>query len=118
MVHYHPYLSLLMVFNRLHLCVDPQKVGRGIWFLAVLKLVPLPIAKFLVYTGLARRLSTFFQMADRSLTEVVNGLTENKDLRAVFTYIFGTYGTMQPRFCSRQGFTSSRSAHTALHLLL
>lgn len=31
-------------------------------------------------------------MAPRSLTEVVNELTENKDLRAVFTYIFGTYG--------------------------
>lgn len=31
-------------------------------------------------------------MAPRSLTEVVNELTENKDLRAVFSYIFGTYG--------------------------
>lgn len=71
-----------------------KKAGRGIWLLALLKLVPTPIAKFLVYTGLCRRLSYFFEMADRSLTEVVNGLTENKDLRAVFTYIFGTYGNM------------------------
>ncbi|KAK7901932.1 hypothetical protein WMY93_018701 [Mugilogobius chulae] len=71
-----------------------KKAGRGIWLLALLKLVPTPIAKFLVYTGLCRRLSFFFEMADRSLTEVVNGLTQNKDLRAVFTYIFGTYGNM------------------------
>uniref|UniRef100_A0A3B3ZC23 All-trans-retinol 13,14-reductase n=1 Tax=Periophthalmus magnuspinnatus TaxID=409849 RepID=A0A3B3ZC23_9GOBI len=71
-----------------------KKTGRGIWFLALLKLIPSPIAKFLVYTGLCRRLSSFFEMADRSLTEVVNGLTENKDLRAVFTYIFGTYGNI------------------------
>lgn len=69
-----------------------QKVGRGIWLLAVLKLCPVPLAKFLVYTGLAKRLSFFFQMASRSLTDVVNELTENKDLRAVFCYIFGTYG--------------------------
>ncbi|XP_055008691.1 all-trans-retinol 13,14-reductase [Boleophthalmus pectinirostris] len=71
-----------------------KKAGKGIWVLALLKLLPSPIAKFLVYTGLCRRLSFFFEMADRSLTEVVNGLTENKDLRAVFTYIFGTYGNI------------------------
>lgn len=70
----------------------PQKASRGIWLLAVLKTCPVPLAKFLVYTGLARRLSFFFKMASRSLTEVVNELTDNKDLRAVFTYIFGTYG--------------------------
>uniref|UniRef100_A0A3Q3EMY2 All-trans-retinol 13,14-reductase n=1 Tax=Labrus bergylta TaxID=56723 RepID=A0A3Q3EMY2_9LABR len=57
-----------------------KKVGRGIWVLALLKLCPAPLAKFLVYTGLVR--------------QVVNGLTENKDLRAVFAYIFGTYGNM------------------------
>ena len=54
------------------------------------------MAKFLVYTGLAQRLSFFFKMASRSLTEVVNELTENKDLRAVFAYIFGTYGRLNP----------------------
>lgn len=69
-----------------------QKAGRGIWLLALLKLCPVPLAKFLAYTGLAKRLSFFFQIAPRSLTEVVNELTDNKDLRAVFTYIFGTYG--------------------------
>uniref|UniRef100_A0A7N6AWX8 All-trans-retinol 13,14-reductase n=1 Tax=Anabas testudineus TaxID=64144 RepID=A0A7N6AWX8_ANATE len=69
-----------------------QTAGRGVWFYALLKSCPVPLAKFLVYTGLAKRLSSFFKMASRSLTEVVNELTENKDLRAVFSYIFGTYG--------------------------
>lgn len=71
-----------------------KKTGRGVWFLALLKLLPLPLAKFLVHTGLVKHLSSFFKMAPRSLTDVVNELTENKDLRAVFSYIFGTYGNM------------------------
>nr|XP_029481133.1 all-trans-retinol 13,14-reductase-like [Oncorhynchus nerka] len=71
-----------------------KKAGRSVWFLCLLKLVPVPLAKFLVYTGLANRLSFFFRMASRSVTEVVNELTENNDLRAVFSYVFGTYGNM------------------------
>ncbi|KAM6905121.1 all-trans-retinol 13,14-reductase [Xenentodon cancila] len=71
-----------------------KKAGRGIWLLALLKLCPVPLAKFLIYTGLTKHLSFFFEMAPRSLTEVVNELTDNKDLRAVFSYIFGTYGNM------------------------
>ncbi|CAG07254.1 unnamed protein product, partial [Tetraodon nigroviridis] len=71
-----------------------KKAGRGVWLLALLKICPAPLAKFLAATGLAKRLSFFFKMASRSLTEVVNQLTDNKDLRAVFSYIFGTYGNM------------------------
>lgn len=75
------------------LCVSHlQKASRGIWLLAVLKICPAPLAKLLVSSGLAKRLSFFFKMASRSLTEVVNELTDNRDLRAVFSYIFGTYG--------------------------
>uniref|UniRef100_A0A8C8JX28 All-trans-retinol 13,14-reductase n=1 Tax=Oncorhynchus tshawytscha TaxID=74940 RepID=A0A8C8JX28_ONCTS len=68
--------------------------GHNIWFLGLLKLIPVPLAKFLVYTGLANRLSFFFRMASRSVTEVVNELTKNNDLRVIFSYIFGTYGNM------------------------
>ncbi|XP_041942341.1 all-trans-retinol 13,14-reductase [Alosa sapidissima] len=71
-----------------------KRAGRGVWAVAVLKYLPAPVAKFLVYSGLAKRMSFFFRMASRSLTDVVNGLTDNKDLRAVFCYIFGTYGNM------------------------
>ncbi|XP_073713191.1 all-trans-retinol 13,14-reductase [Misgurnus anguillicaudatus] len=69
-----------------------KKVGDGVWFMVLLKLLPAPLANFLVHTGLANRLSSFFRYASRSLTEVVNELTQNKDLRAVLCYIFGTYG--------------------------
>lgn len=58
----------------------------------LLKLLPSPVAKFLAYTELANRLSYFFSYGSRSLAEVVNSLTENKELRAVLCYIFGTYG--------------------------
>uniref|UniRef100_A0A3P8VR83 All-trans-retinol 13,14-reductase n=2 Tax=Cynoglossus semilaevis TaxID=244447 RepID=A0A3P8VR83_CYNSE len=71
-----------------------KKASRGIWLLALLKMCPAPFARLLVSTGLAKRFSFFFKMGSCSLTEVVNGLTENKDLRAVFSYIFGTYGNM------------------------
>lgn len=60
--------------------------------MVLLKLVPVPLAKFLVSTGLANRISSFFRYASRTLTDVVNELTQNKDLRSVFCYIFGTYG--------------------------
>ncbi|XP_030592016.1 all-trans-retinol 13,14-reductase [Archocentrus centrarchus] len=71
-----------------------KKTKQGVWFLVLLKLLALPLAKFLVHTGLVKHLSSFFKMAPRSLTDVVNELTENKDLRAVFSYIFGTYGNI------------------------
>lgn len=68
----------------------------------VLKLLPFPVAKFLSYTGLAKHLSYFMAYGSRSLAEVVNGLTENKDLRAVLCYIFGTYGEIS-QLMSRAG---------------
>ncbi|XP_076851829.1 all-trans-retinol 13,14-reductase [Brachyhypopomus gauderio] len=69
-----------------------KKCGHGVWMMVMLKLLPFPIAKFLACTGLVNRLSWFFSYGSRSLAEVVNSLTQNKDLRAVLCYIFGTYG--------------------------
>ncbi|XP_061555561.1 all-trans-retinol 13,14-reductase [Phycodurus eques] len=71
-----------------------KKTSRGIWFMVVLKQCPAFLAELLVRTGVVRYLSAFFKMAPHSLTKVVNGLTGNKDLRAVFSYIFGTYGAI------------------------
>ncbi|XP_057717119.1 all-trans-retinol 13,14-reductase-like [Corythoichthys intestinalis] len=70
------------------------KTARGVWVLAILKQLPAFLAELLIRSGLIRYVSAFFKMAPRSVTEVVNGLTENKDLRAVFAYIFGTYGNI------------------------
>lgn len=94
-----------------------QEVGRGIWLLALLKLCPVPLAKFLIYTGLPKRLSSFFRMAPRSLTEVVNELTDNKDLRAVFAYIFGTYGRTAPRLRRLPSLVRSLRAKLLVFLL-
>lgn len=69
-----------------------KEVGQGVWVMVLLKFLPTPIANFLVSTGLANRLTSFSRYASRSLTDVVNELTQNKDLRAVLSYIFGTYG--------------------------
>ncbi|XP_026884069.2 all-trans-retinol 13,14-reductase isoform X1 [Electrophorus electricus] len=83
-----------------------KKCDRGVWMMAVLKLLPFPLAKFLACTGLADCLSHFFRYGSRSLAEVVNGLTQNKDLRAVLCYVFGTYGK------------SPREASFSMHSLL
>ncbi|KAK3553196.1 hypothetical protein QTP86_031776 [Hemibagrus guttatus] len=69
-----------------------KKCSHSVWMMMVLKALPSPVANFLAYTGLANRLSYFFSYGSRSLSEVVNSLTENKELRAVLCYIFGTYG--------------------------
>lgn len=78
--------------------------------MALLKICPAPLARFLVATGLSKHLSFFFKMASRSLTEVVNELTDNKDLRAVFSYNFGTYGgtkaLLRLCLCSSSSLTS------------
>ncbi|OCT90038.1 retinol saturase (all-trans-retinol 13,14-reductase) L homeolog isoform X1 [Xenopus laevis] len=69
-----------------------KKVSGRIQDMVILKMLPLPIARFLCRTGLVKRFSPFFNYAGRSVSEVVNGLTENKELRTVLCYIFGTYG--------------------------
>lgn len=58
----------------------------------VLKMIPRVLATLLCRSGLLPRLSPFCRLASRSLKEVVDGLTTNHELRAVFSYIFPTYG--------------------------
>lgn len=58
----------------------------------VLKMIPRALATLLCRSGLLPRLSPFCRLASRSLKEVVDGLTADRELRAVFSYIFPTYG--------------------------
>ncbi|KAM8973549.1 all-trans-retinol 13,14-reductase [Pelodytes ibericus] len=69
-----------------------KKVAGRVADMGVLKMLPLPIARFLCRIGLVKLISPFFRYASRSVTEVINELTDNKELRAVLSYIFGTYG--------------------------
>ncbi|XP_068130840.1 all-trans-retinol 13,14-reductase-like [Hyperolius riggenbachi] len=68
------------------------KVAGNIQHMAVLKFLPLPIARFLCKTGLVSLFSPFFRYSSRNVTEVVSEFTKNKELQAVLSYIFGTYG--------------------------
>uniref|UniRef100_A0A8D0HA70 All-trans-retinol 13,14-reductase n=1 Tax=Sphenodon punctatus TaxID=8508 RepID=A0A8D0HA70_SPHPU len=83
-----------------------QSVAKDVAYTAILKLIPMPLTKFLIRTGLLARISIFFKMASRSLPEVLNELTTNADLRAMFSYIFPTYGVNPAR--------SSFSLHAVL----
>ncbi|XP_065255539.1 all-trans-retinol 13,14-reductase [Emys orbicularis] len=71
-----------------------KRVARGIRHMTILKMVPVPLVKFLSRTGLLAWFSPFLKMTSRSLTDVVSELTTNEELRAVFSYIFPTYGVV------------------------
>lgn len=62
--------------------------------------------RFLINTGLIHRMTKYFKIANRSLQEVVEEVTDNKDLQAVFSYSFGDYGTVPSQ--------SSFAMHAAL----
>ncbi|NXI53314.1 RETST reductase, partial [Chloroceryle aenea] len=69
-------------------------LARGIVLLGVLKMVPRALATLLCRSGLLPRLSPFCRLASQSVRDVVNALTANRELRAVFSYIFPTYGVV------------------------
>ncbi|NXU35695.1 RETST reductase, partial [Drymodes brunneopygia] len=71
-----------------------KSAGRGAALLGILKLLPRFLAWLLVCSGLLPRLCSFSRLASRSVKEVVDGLTTNPELRAVFSYIFPTYGVL------------------------
>ncbi|CAH2274996.1 all-trans-retinol 13,14-reductase [Pelobates cultripes] len=69
-----------------------KKVSGRVSDMVVLKMLPLPLARFLCRIGLVKLISPFFRYASRSVSNVINELTDNKELRTVLSYIFGTYG--------------------------
>lgn len=60
--------------------------------LGILKMVPRALALLLCRSGLLPRLSPFCRLASHSVKEVVERLTANRELQAVLSYIFPTYG--------------------------
>lgn len=71
-----------------------KKISRGSSHMTLLKILPLPLVRFLKSTGLLVSVSPFCKMLSKSLSEVVSELTTNTDLKAVFSYIFPTYGVI------------------------
>ncbi|XP_046380496.2 all-trans-retinol 13,14-reductase-like [Haliotis rufescens] len=61
----------------------------------VLKMLPKWLARLLVATGLFNLFfGGFFKYANTSLKSVLDGVTSNKELRAVLSYILGDYGLL------------------------
>ena len=58
----------------------------------LLKLLPRMLCQFLIFTGIIYWITDYFKYSQRTLADVMDELTENKDLRAVLSYCFGDYG--------------------------
>ena len=57
-----------------------------------LKMQPMWLAGLLAKTGLVHLFTKYFKYSSRTLEEVLDELTDNKDLKAVLGYSFGDYG--------------------------
>ena len=64
-------------------------------YVAMLKLLPKTLAEVLVSSGLLLWMVPAFRYYQRSLSDVLNELTDNADLKAVLAYSYGDYG--EPR---------------------
>ncbi|MBN3305451.1 RETST reductase, partial [Amia calva] len=62
--------------------------ARKTHYLAMLKLIPLWLALFLIKSRLVHCFSSIFRLSGSSHTEVLNTLTSNKDLHVIFSYFF------------------------------
>ena len=61
----------------------------------VIKFMPLNFAKFLVDYGIYRFLyKHYFKYSEIMLQDVVNGITNNPELKAVLMYLAGDYGNL------------------------
>ncbi|KAM7386080.1 hypothetical protein PAMA_008956 [Pampus argenteus] len=56
--------------------------------IATLKIIPYWLVNFLIRTGLLDRLSSVFRLATTNHSEIMSGLTHNKDLQALSAYLF------------------------------
>lgn len=59
----------------------------------IIKILPKWLSQILVSTGIIHLITRQFAESKKSLEEVTSGLTENKDLRTIFSYCFGDFGT-------------------------
>lgn len=57
-------------------------------YLAMLKLIPQWLSLFLLKSGIADLISTVFRLSGTSATDLLDTLTQNKDLHVIFSYLF------------------------------
>ncbi|KAG8446789.1 hypothetical protein GDO86_014305 [Hymenochirus boettgeri] len=65
-----------------------KKVARHVALLGALKILPLWLSLLLVRSRLLHLFSPIFRLSESNHQDVVNGLTSNKDLQTVFSYLF------------------------------
>lgn len=72
-----------------------QAVSANSATLFILKLVPKPLARFVISTGMINLITTYFKYATLSLQDVLDEVTDNRDLQAALAFNLGDYGKMQ-----------------------
>ena len=69
-----------------------KSLRQSTQIMAALKMVPKWFANFLISCGLVQRLSPGIKYYQRSLTQVLNDIFTDEELKAVLAYSFGDYG--------------------------
>ncbi|XP_066301934.1 all-trans-retinol 13,14-reductase-like [Branchiostoma lanceolatum] len=59
----------------------------------LMKTLPMWLVKLLIRAGLVNRLTSFFHYMSLSTREVLDSITDNKDLKAVLSYNYGDFGS-------------------------
>lgn len=85
-------VNRLQRFQRLTLPFFPQVVAHGASHAVLLKFLPLPLTQLLNKLGLLTHFSPFCRASTESLAEVLQKLGASRELQAVLSYIFPTYG--------------------------
>uniref|UniRef100_A0A8C5PV84 Amine oxidase domain-containing protein n=1 Tax=Leptobrachium leishanense TaxID=445787 RepID=A0A8C5PV84_9ANUR len=65
-----------------------KKVARHVALLGTLKILPEALMRQLLRSRLLHWISPVFRMSESSHQDIMDGLTRNKDLQAVFSYLF------------------------------
>ncbi len=71
---------------------DLQKARKSNAGYILTKTMPKWCAKFLIKTGLIHYVTDFFKYSKKTVAEVLDEITDDKDLKAVLAYNFGDYG--------------------------
>lgn len=85
-----------------------EKIREGNSKSVLVKVLPLWLVWFLNTTGLLSYITDFYDWNAKSCKEVVYGITENQELRDIFCYCFGDFGTPP----SKAGFPMQTLLHT------
>ena len=75
-----------------------QYVRKNTLGLAMVKILPLFVARFLIATGLINFMTGFYKYAHRRMNDVLDELTDNVELKSVLGFSFGDYGNYRDHY--------------------